>query len=102
MKIGPVCGDATFDDQSVCFGCLHSYESDVIAENDGVGVLAEEVQPRESMRIVQERSGQAAVFERLFDLPATFKVTISPLKDEKEGSAWSCVVEHEGKEEPPR
>ena len=68
MKICPVCGDATFDDQSICFGCLHRYEDEY--------------------EVKSEKTSSICPFLR----PATFRVSFEPADGGADTIAWSCTL----------
>lgn len=68
MKTCPVCNSLAFDDAKTCFGCLHPFGDDDVAE------------------VVQENKNRAG--ENL----TRFVVSFTPVVEDGQ-TAWSCSVE---------
>ena len=77
MKICPVCGDATFDDQPICFGCLHRYEG-----VDGPP-------PKDVCSVCP------------FLQSATLQISLVPADEETGSIAWSCTMDPNPILQPP-
>lgn len=116
MKVCPVCGDATFDDQSTCFGCLHRYEdADAQAPSAVVDCNSEEAAASASQKVSHaemqdlggdESFGEAKPQETLSCMtmlgaknwicpllrPTSFRISLEPANEEAGAIAWSCSL----------
>ena len=67
MKVCPVCGARAFDDAKTCFGCLHSFSDEPIAQ-----------------------MGKHTV--RRLELP-TLVISVDAVREEGGGLEWRCTVD---------
>lgn len=107
MKICPVCGDATFEDQPICFGCLHKYEdedtltpktasSSSCADCDGDGGNGgsdggdafDDNDDASANGTSYRDCGRACPFLQ----PTTFRISLMPAGEESGGFAWTCTT----------
>lgn len=95
MKTCPVCHAITFDDATVCFGCLHRYDDfDPVTDTSESGsksnvIIPAEVKP-DPLAIDVSRSG----FSDITSLqPPGFCINIKPVTSGAGMITWSCAVE---------
>ncbi len=80
MKTCPICGSVAFDDQALCFGCLHDYRD----------VEAEEQDAAPSGMPLTSGVGARAVAQAN---QVVFRLTLEPLGGEvPQGLSWACSV----------
>ena len=113
MKTCPICGAVAFDDQVMCYGCLHAYSEDEAIEaperEDMTAALAdssfwdESVDSPETVAFDPVVDGELrgddagalapSVAEDDFGPSVSFVLTLTPYGDSANRLAWSCAVE---------
>lgn len=81
MKTCPVCQSRSFDDMNVCFGCMHSFESEALP--DTTDTEASVIEIPTSAAADTSAPSKTGVIEDSMAMPSGYKLVISLIPEQR-------------------